>query len=102
MQGATNNSAWKAFSGWWRTPRRSGARLIISPIEYRHLRAWGRVRVASAIVMTGLGTTTPLCFGGNDRKTYAWASGCFLAGAAANLAYGYWEMTIARRLTSNR
>ena len=30
----------------------------------------------------------------NDRKTYGWTS-LFLAGAAANLAYGYWELTIA-------
>jgi hypothetical protein len=100
MQKGTNSSAWKGLKGWWTTPPRSGAQLIISPVEYRHLRGWARVRVASGIVMTGLGTAT-LRFGGNDRKTYGWAS-WFLAGAAANLAYGYWEMTIARRLTNNR
>jgi hypothetical protein len=100
MQRDANNSARKGLIGWWTSPSRSGARLIISPVEYRHLGAWGRVRIASGIVLTGLGTVT-LYFGGNDRKTYGWAS-WFLVGAAANLAYGYWELTIARRLSTNR
>jgi hypothetical protein len=99
MRTDTNNSARKGLSGWWTSPPRSGAQMIISPIEYRHLRAWGRVRVASAIVLTGLGAAT-LHFGGRDRKTYGWAS-WFLAGAAGNLAYGCWELTIARRPTTD-
>jgi hypothetical protein len=94
MYTATDNTASKDLRGWWTSPSRSGARLIISPIEYRHLRAWGSVRIASGIVLTGLSTLT-LSFGGKDRKTYGWAS-LFLIGAAANLAYGYWELTIAR------
>jgi hypothetical protein len=88
-----NNTATKGLRGWWTFPPRSGLRLIISPIEYRRLRTWGRVRIASGIVLTGLGTVT-LSFGGKDRKTYGWAT-WFLAGAAANLAYGYWELAIA-------
>jgi DNA-binding MarR family transcriptional regulator len=83
----------KRLHPWWTSPPRSGPRLIISPIEYRHLRAFGRVRIASGIVLTGLGTLT-LAFGGNDRETYGWAS-LFLAGAAANLASGCWELAIA-------
>ena len=51
------------------------------------------MRIASAIVLTGLGVVT-LFFGGNDRKTYGWAI-WFLGGAAANGAYGYWELSIA-------
>ncbi len=79
---------------WWTSPPRSGSRRIISPVEYRHLRAFGRVRIASGVVLTGLGATT-LTFGGNDRQTYGWA-GSFLTGAAANVAYGCWELVIAR------
>jgi hypothetical protein len=69
-------------------------RLIISPIDYRHLQAWGRVRVASAVVLTGLGIPTP-SLGGKDRKTYGWAI-WFLGSAAANAAFGSWELSIAR------
>jgi hypothetical protein len=93
MHRATNTTASKGLRGWWTSPPRSGLRLIISPVEYRHLRAWGRVRIASAIVLTGLGVVT-LFFGGNDRKTYGWAI-WFLGGAAANGAYGCWELSIA-------
>jgi hypothetical protein len=94
MRSATDHHGSSDLRGWWMSPPRSGPRLIISPLEYRHLRAWGRVRIASAIVLSGLGAAT-LWFGGNDRKTYGWAS-WFLAGAAANLASGCWELHIAR------
>jgi len=69
-------------------------RLIISPWEYRHLRAWARVRIASGIVLAGLGVVT-LSFGGNDWKTYGWTM-AFLAVAAASFAFAYWELRIAR------
>jgi hypothetical protein len=69
-------------------------RLIISPWEYRHLRAWARVRVASGVVLVALGLAT-LSFGGSDWKTYGWTM-AFLAPAAANLAFAYWELRIAR------
>jgi hypothetical protein len=69
-------------------------RLIISPWEYRHLRAWARVRIASGVVLAGLGIVT-LSFGGSDSKTYGWAMAC-LAAAAAHLAYASWELSIAR------
>jgi hypothetical protein len=94
MYTATNPTPAKGLRDWWISPPRSRLRLIISPIEYRHLRTFGHVRIASGIILTGLGTLT-LSFGGNDRKTYGW-TGLFLAGAAANLAYGYWELTIVR------
>jgi hypothetical protein len=93
MYRPTSDAASKCLRGWWTSPPRSGLRLIISPVEYRHLSAWGRVRIASAIVLIGLGAVT-LRFGGNDRKTYGWAT-WFLGGAAANLAYGCWELSIA-------
>jgi hypothetical protein len=95
MQKAMHNTAAKGLRGWWISPPRSGLRLIISPFDYRHLRAWGRVRIASALVLTGLGVVT-LSFGGEDRKTYGWAI-WFLGGAAANAAFGSWELSIARK-----
>ena len=89
-----NNTAPEGLRGWWTSPPRSGMRLIISPWEYRHLRAWAGVRIASGIALVGLGAVT-LWFGGNDWKTYGWTM-VFLALAAAQFSFGYWELTIAR------
>jgi hypothetical protein len=67
---------------------------IISPWEYRHLRTWAGVRIASGSVLVGLGAVT-LSFGGNDWTTYGWTI-AFLALAAAQFSFAYWELTIAR------
>jgi hypothetical protein len=91
---APKNTSPKGLRGWWTSPPRSGLQLIIAPWEYRHLRAFARVRIASGIVLASLGLVT-LSFGGNDSKTYAWTM-AFLAGAAAHWAYAYWELNIAR------
>ena len=93
MHAPNNNTAPKGLRGWWASPPRSGMRLMISPCEYRRLRAWAGVRMASGIALAGLGVVT-LSFGGNDWKTYGWAM-AFLA-AAADLAFAYWELSIAR------
>ena len=94
MDAPNNSTTPKGLRGWWTSPPRSGMRLIISPWEYRHLRAWARVRIASGLVLVGLGVVT-LSLGGNDSKTYAWTI-AFLAAAAANSAFAYWELSIAR------
>jgi len=94
MDAPNDNTAPKGVRGWWTSPPRSGMRLIIAPWEYRHLRAFARVRIFSGIVLTGLGLVT-VAFGGNDWKTYGWAIG-FLCAAAAHLAFAYWELNIAR------
>jgi uncharacterized membrane protein YgaE (UPF0421/DUF939 family) len=73
-------------------------RLIIAPWEYRHLRGFARLRIAGAVVAAGLGVVT-LSFGGNDWKTYGWTL-AFLAIAAANLGWAYWELSIARSIAS--
>jgi len=93
MQAPNDSTARKGLRGWWTSPPRSGMRLIISPWEYRHLRAWARVRIASGSVLAGLSLVT-LSFGGNDWKTYEWAM-VFLAAALAHVAFAYWELTIA-------
>jgi hypothetical protein len=69
-------------------------RLIIVPWEYRHLRVWARVRILSAIASAALGVVT-LSFGGANSATYGWTI-AFLAIAAANWAFAYWELSIAR------
>jgi hypothetical protein len=94
MQASDNSPASKSLRAWWTSPPRSGMRLIISPWEYRHLRGFARLRIASGTVLVVLGVVT-LSFGGNDWKTYGWTL-AFLAAAAANLAFAYWELGIAR------
>ncbi len=94
MHGPTNKTAPQGLRGWWTSPPRSGMRLIISPWEYRHLRAWAGVRIAGGVVLAGLGLVT-LSFGGDDLKTYGWTM-AFLAAAGADLAFAYWELSIAR------
>jgi hypothetical protein len=94
MNASTDSTAPRDLRGWWSSPPRSGMQRIISPWEYRHLRAWAGVRMASGIAVAGLGVVT-LSFGGSDRKTYGWAM-AFLALAAAQCSFAYWELVIAR------
>lgn len=94
MCAQNDNIAPKGLRGWWASPRRSGMQRIISPWEYRHLRGWAGVRIASGTVLAGLGAVT-FSFGGNDWKTYGWTM-VFLALAAAQFSFAHWELTIAR------
>ena len=84
MRAPQNNGDPEHPRGWRASAPRSGLRLIISPWEYHHLRAWAGVRIASGLTLTGLGVVT-LAFGGDDAQTYGWMT-AFLAAAAANLA----------------
>lgn len=94
MNEPSDSNASKGLRGWWTSPPRSGLRLIIAPWEYRHLRAWARMRIAAATVLAGLALTT-LAFGGTGSKAYAFA-GVFAAAGAAHLAFACWELRIAR------
>jgi hypothetical protein len=94
MHTPSSDTARKGLLDRWTSPPRSGIRLVISPSEFRHLRAWARVRIAGGIVLAGLGLVT-LSFGANDSKTY-WSATAFPAAAPANLAFAYWELSIAR------
>jgi hypothetical protein len=69
-------------------------RRLIVPWEYRHLRAFARVRIAAGIVLVGLGAVT-LVGGSFTTKAVGFAA-LFLVLAALNLAGGYWYITIAR------
>ncbi len=98
MHGPDNRTAPKGLRARWTSPPRSGMRLVISPWEYRHLRAWARVRIASGVVLAGLGVVT-FSLGGSDSKTYGWTL-AFLALAAANWAFAGWELRIARSVAA--
>ena len=94
MRAPDDNTVPKGLRGWWASPPRSGMRRIIAPWEYRHLRFSAGLRIGAGIVLAGLGVVT-LSFGGNDPKTYGWTM-AFLALAAAQLSFAYWELAIAR------
>ena len=94
MHAPNNITPLKSLRRWWASPPRSGMRLVISPWEYRHLRGWARVRIASGTVLAILAFVT-LSFGGSDWMTYEWTI-AWLAAAAAHLAFAYWELSIAR------
>jgi hypothetical protein len=95
---ANHDSSSQGLRGWWASPPRTGMRRIIAPWEYRHLRGFAQVRIASGVVLAVLGLIT-LSAGGNNAKTYAWTI-FFLAVAAAQLAFAYWLLSIARSTAS--
>jgi hypothetical protein len=64
-------------------------RILIRSWEYRHLRSWAGFRITAGITLLFCGILT-LSYG-----AYGWAA-LFLVPAALNLAFGYWELTIAR------
>ena len=75
-------------------------RILIRSWEYRRLRFLAGVRISAGIVSVGLGVVI-LSLGGNDWTTYGWTM-AFLAAGAANLAFGYWYLTIAHRPFARR
>jgi hypothetical protein len=96
MNAQNDNTAPSSTTTWWRwgTPSRSGMQRLIAPWEYRHLRAWARVRIAIGAVLVGLGAVT-LVGGSFSTKAAGWAT-LFLAAAAAQLLFAAWERAIAR------
>ncbi len=89
MDAANHNTPAKRLREWWASPTRSGLQRLIFPWEYRHLRVFGVMRIAGGIVAAGIGALI-LAYG-----AYGWAA-FFLVVGAADLAVGYWEVTIAR------
>ena len=89
----------KSLRGWWLSPPRPGMHRLISPWEYRHLRACGAARLAAGGFQLGIGLVL-VSFGrsaGTDqeRRKMRRLSAWFLVPAALNLAGGYWYVTIA-------
>jgi hypothetical protein len=55
MNAPNDNTAAKGLRGWWLSPPRSGMHRLISPWEYRHLRASGVTRAAAGGFQLGIG-----------------------------------------------
>jgi hypothetical protein len=89
MNAANGSTAARGQRGRWADPPRSGMQRLISPWEYRHLRAFGAMRVFGGTVAAGAGT---ICLA---YEAYGWAT-FFLAIGAGNIAGGYWYLTIDR------
>jgi hypothetical protein len=89
MNAPNGNTTAERLRRWWRTPPRPGLQRLIHPWEYRHIHAFGLIRVAGGSVAAAAGLIC-LAYG-----VYGWAA-FFLVVAALSLAAGYWELTIAR------
>lgn len=89
MNAANDNTARKRLREWWTTPPRSGMQRLIFPWEYRHVRAFGIVRIVGGLVAVTLGL---VCV---SYAAYGWTA-FFLVVGALSLAAGYWYLTIAR------
>jgi len=89
MNAPKHNTAAKRLREWWACPARSGLQRLIIPWEYRHLRAFGVTRIAGGLVAA---IACVVCL---SYAAYGWAA-FFLVVGAADLAVGYWEITIAR------
>ena len=89
MNASSGGTAAEGLRGWWASPPRRGMQRLISPWEYRHLRAFGAMRVFGGSVAAGAGV---ICVA---YEAYDWAA-FFLAIGALNLGGGYWYLTIDR------
>ena len=94
MDAPNDNTAPKGLRGWWSSPPRSGMRRIIAPWEYRHPRAFARLRIAAGFVLAGIGAVTLV--GGSFTAAAVGFGVLFLAAAAASFAWAAWDLAIAR------
>jgi hypothetical protein len=89
MNAPNDNTAWRRLRGWWLTPPRPGLQRLIHPWEYRRLRFYGVMRVASGSLAAIAGL---ICLA---YDAYGWAA-FFLVVAALDVAWGYWDLGIDR------
>jgi hypothetical protein len=92
MNAANHNTAAKGLREWWASPPRSGLERLIVPWEYRHVGVFGVMRITGGALAAAAGI---VCL---SYSVYGWAAFFLLIGAA-NLAGGYWYVTIARSAT---
>jgi hypothetical protein len=88
MNAPNDNTTAKGLRAWWASPPRSGLRRMIVPWEYRHLRAFGLIRMAGGGAAAAAGV---VCL---SYSVYGWAA-FFLVLGVLNLAGGCWYITIA-------
>jgi hypothetical protein len=89
MSETKDSSVPKGLREWWLSPPRSGMQRLLSPWEYRHVRAFGIGHIVGGFVAVTAGL---ICL---SYTAYGWAA-FFMAIGFGNLAGGYWELTIAR------
>ena len=89
MNAVNDNARRKGLRGWWLSPPRSGLRLLINPIAYRHLRVFGTLHVAGGCLGAVAGI---ICL---SYGVFAWAA-FFLVIAALNFGGGSWYLSIVR------
>jgi uncharacterized membrane protein HdeD (DUF308 family) len=95
MNAPNNNTAWNRLRAWWLTPPRPGLQRLIHPWEYRRLRFFGVRKIAAGSVAVVVGLIC-LAYSG-----YGWAA-LFLVIAALNIAWGCWDLAIARSASAGR
>jgi hypothetical protein len=88
MSAPRDNIGARGLRAWWLSPPRTGLRRLISPWEYRHLRAFGFIRIAGGICAAAAGV---ICLA---YSVYGWAA-FFLVIGALDLAGGWWYVSIA-------
>jgi hypothetical protein len=93
MNASNDRTAPRGLRGWWLSTPRSGTHLLINPMEYRHLRAFGAMRIFGGTVAAGAGL---VCLA---YEADGWAA-FFLSIGALNIAGGYWYLTIDRSAPS--
>ena len=91
MSAPNDNTAARRLRRWWLTPPRPGLQRLISPWEYRHLRAFAAMRIAGGTVGAVAGL---ICLA---YSVYGWAA-FFGVIAALNFAGGSWFLSIARSM----
>ena len=89
MSAPNGNTTTEGLRGWWASPPRPGMQRLINPWEYRNLRGFGVTRIAGGSVAAAAGIVC-LSYG-----VYGWAA-FFLGVGAANVAGGYWYLSIDR------
>lgn len=95
MNPPNNDTAPQGLREWWLTPPRSGTQRLINPLEYRHLRLFGALRVAGGGVAVAAAVA---CFA---YSAYGWGV-FFLVLGTLNLAGGSWYVTIGRSAVTQR
>jgi hypothetical protein len=93
MNASSDDSTLRRLRRWWATPPRRGLQRFIYPWEYRHIRAFGLIRMAGGSAAAAAGLIC-LAYG-----VYGWAA-FFLVVAALSLAAGYWYLAIDRSATA--
>jgi hypothetical protein len=88
MSAPNDNTGAKGLRAWWLSPPRTGLQRLISPWEYRHLRAFGLIRIAGGFCAAAAGVIC-LTYAG-----YGWAAFFLTVGVLA-LAGGWWYVSIA-------